>query len=324
MSVTPSTGTVSVLFPQQPADTQDLVTFGRLVTDSPAAKLWMGQSLRIESHPALAYLAGAGCHIPIGIAVGLIVLRHPFDAALQARALAALMEHPVTIGYGAAEPNFVRSLRGSPYDKPATAVEEYVSVMRALLRGQRVEHQGRLFTVNQALPPLEHPPVEVGTGVLREGMARATGRSADAALTWLTPPAYIRDTLIPALETGARGRQPRPRVVTMVQATIDRPGRNPTMLAQHGAYNHLRMPHYTDMLRRAGIDVDLSDPASGARELAEEGIYVYGKAGDVAAGIREYHDAGVDEVILNLAAVSNLYGTAEVMRDLEQILEEFQ
>ncbi|GAA2042840.1 hypothetical protein GCM10009839_52230 [Catenulispora yoronensis] len=322
MSAGPRPGSVSVLFPQQPVDGRSILPFGRLVRDSCAVRLWMGQSLRVESHPVLAYLAGAGCEISVGIGVGLMVLRHPLDAALQARSLAALTGQPVTVGYGAADARFVSGLRGSPYDRPAKAVEEYLTIMQALLRGERVTHHGSLYQMDQALPPLEHPPVEVGAGVLREAMARAAGRAADVAITWLTPASYVRDTLVPALAEGAGGRRKPPRVASVVHVAIDRPGRSPMLLAQSGAGSHLRAAHYTDMLRRAGLDVHSADPVAGARELVEEGVFVYGKASEVAAAIREQHAMGVDEVVLNPTAVSNLFGTDEAFRDLEEILAE--
>ena len=315
---------VSFLFPQQPTDPRAILPHGELVRDSSFHALWMGQSLHIESHPALAYLAGSGCHIPVGISVGLMPLRHPYDAALQARSLAALMERPVSIGYGAADAPFVTSMNGAPYAKPAAAVEEYVSVMRALLSGEHVRHKGALFDIDYRLPPMDNSLVEIGAGVLRPTMARAAGRVAESAMTWLTPPPYLRDVVIPALAKGAAeaGRERPPRVVAMVPTGFAGPGRNPMMLAQNTVMNHMRKVHYTDMLRRAGFDVDLSDPVAGAREVVDEGLFVYGTPRDVAREIRRYHEVGVDEVVLNVAGVSNLYGGDALLDDLRALAAE--
>ncbi|WP_328915605.1 MULTISPECIES: LLM class flavin-dependent oxidoreductase [unclassified Streptomyces] len=312
---------VSVLFPQQPHDADELRPFADLVQDGPAARLWMGQSLAVETHATFSYLAGTGYRIPVGICVALAALRHPFDAALQARSVARLMGHAPTIGYGAADPGFVSRLHGAPYAKPAAFVREYVGAVAALIDGG-VPTAGTHFRIAQPLPPMEAPAVEVGAGVLRPGMAKAAGRTASAAITWMTPPGYVRDVLVPALDAGADGTRPRPRVVTVVHAAVARPGRNPMLLAQHSAGNHLRAPHYTDMLRRAGLDVDAADPVSGARELVDEGVYLYGKPGDITAGLRAYFDAGVDEVILNPMGVSAVHGPEAGLEDLRDILAE--
>ncbi|WP_051759301.1 LLM class flavin-dependent oxidoreductase [Herbidospora cretacea] len=310
---------VSFMFPHQPTDPETIVPYGRLTEEIGAARLWLGQSLRIESHPAVAYLAGTGCRISIGMAVGLIVLRHPYDAALQARSLARLMRRPVAIGYGAAYPQYVTQLRGEPYAKPAAIVGEFIDVARRLARNEHVRHRGEHFTVDAALPPMDCPPVEIGAGVLRPAMARVTGRCGDLAMTWLTPLKYIEEVVMPAVAQGAAGVQPPPRIVSVVHAAVARPGRSANLLAQYGSISHLSAPHYTDMLRRAGLDVDASDPVSGARELVQAGVYVYGDPDHIAAEIARYHDLGVDEVVVNPSSVNNMYGQEECMRDLREI-----
>ncbi len=143
-------------------------------------------------------------------------------------------------------------------------------------------------------------------------------------MTWLTPPDYLRETVIPALAEGAAqaGRERPPRVVAMVPVGLAAPGRNPMLLAQNTVINHLRKVHYTDMLRRAGLDLDLSDPVAGVREVVDEGLYIYGKPGDVVREIRRYHEAGADEVVLNVTGVSNLYGDATLVDELYSLAAE--
>ncbi|WP_433500666.1 LLM class flavin-dependent oxidoreductase [Sphaerimonospora sp. CA-214678] len=310
---------VSFMFPQQPTDPDAIVPYGRLVPEIGAERLWLGQSLRIESHPALAYLAGTGCRISVGMAVALIVLRHPYDAAVQARSLARLMGNPVAIGYGAAYPQFVAGVRGAPYPKPAAAVGEFIDIARRLANNRAVAHDGEHFTVHARLAPMETPKVEIGAGVLRPAMARITGRTGDLAMTWLTPLNYLENVVMPAVAEGARGVQAPPRIVSVVHAAVRRPGRNPMLLAQYGSISHLQAPHYTDMLRRAGLDVDASDPVSGARELVQEGIYLYGDPSHIADEIAKYHAIGVDEVVINPTSVSNMYGTQAAIEDLREI-----
>jgi alkanesulfonate monooxygenase SsuD/methylene tetrahydromethanopterin reductase-like flavin-dependent oxidoreductase (luciferase family) len=347
---------ISVLFPHHVQDLGELTGMAKLVRAGAARRLWLGQSLTVESNQALAYLAGAGFRIPVGLSVALTALRHPYDAAAQARSLALLTGHPPVVGYGAGEPLFVGALHGAPYDRPASAVAEYVGVMRALLKGGPVTHEGRTFRLGgAALPALRSVPAgrntspapdpagdrdartgageqlaevgagtplaEVGAGVLRPGMARAAGRSADVAISWLTPPSYVQEVLVPALEEGARAAgRPRPRLVTVVHAAVARPGRSPLPLAQRGTDKHLRVHHYADMLRRAGLDVDVSDPVSGARELVEAGVFLYGKPGDLAREFERYFEAGADEVVINPLAVAQMYGFPAALTDLTEIL----
>ena len=313
----------AVLFPVQPLHPDAVVPFARAAVDGDARRLWMGQSLLAETHQTFAYLAGAGLRPPAGICVSLMPLRHPVEAAVQARSLALLTGQPVSTGFGAATPELVRLLRGEPYRRPAAAAADYLAAVRAAFEGSDRELRSEaavLGPVGRLLGAIEHPPVELGLGVLRPGMARAAGAVADAVITWMTPPGYVRDTLRPALADGAAGRPAPPRIVTVVHVAVRRPGRDVHRLARAGAGVHLSTPHYTDMLRRAGVPADPADPAAGAKELVNAGVYLYGSAAEIVERLREYTDAGVDEVVLNPAGVLLTHGTAAAAADLTEIL----
>jgi alkanesulfonate monooxygenase SsuD/methylene tetrahydromethanopterin reductase-like flavin-dependent oxidoreductase (luciferase family) len=313
--MTGSYGThVSVLYPLHVLDAKVVAPFARVVTEAGACRLWTGQSFVVETHQVFAYLAGMGLRLPVGLGVTLMPLRHPFTAAVQARSLALLTGHRVVAGYGPATPELVRALCGAPYSKPATTAAGYASAVRRLVGAtpgrSRVE-----------LPPVPHPGVDVGLGVLRPGMARAAGTVADVAITWMTPPDYLRDVLVPALAEGAADRHRPPRVATVVHVGVARNGRDPRKLALAAAAAHLSAPHYTDMLQRAGIAVDPHRPAHSAAALVESGVYAYGNAAEIAKCIQSYHDAGVDDVILNTAGVVITEGHDAAVADLREVLE---
>ncbi|MFF3442458.1 LLM class flavin-dependent oxidoreductase [Streptosporangium sp. NPDC002721] len=311
----------ALLFPIQPAHPEVVVPFGELVADGLAGRLWLGQSMMAESHQTIAYLAGRGVKVACGLGVTLMPLRHPLEAAAQARSLAVLTGRPVVAGYGAATPELVRALRGAPYERPATAAAGYARALRAILDGEIPQHSCEAYAAGGGgLPPMRHAPVEVGLGVLRPGMARKAGAVADVAVTWMTPPAYLRDTLIPALAEGAAGRGAPPRVAAVVHVALAGTGRDPRRLAQVGAGHHLRAPHYIDMLRQAGVSTDPADPRAGAAALVEAGVYVYGTAEEVAERLHGYREAGVQEIVLNPAGVMRTEGYKAALADAEQIL----
>ncbi|MCF1596644.1 F420-dependent peptide dehydroalanine reductase LxmJ [Streptomyces muensis] len=317
---TPAPGLPAVLYPLQPDHPELVAPFAELVSRTGARRLWLCQSFRAEPHQVLAHLAGMGHTVPVGTAVTLLPLRHPYEAALQARSLALLTGQPVVAGYGIGTPEFANGLAPEPYRSPRTAVGEYVTSVRALLAGESVAHDGPYHRLHAALPPVgPHAPVEVGAGVLRPGMARTAGATADVAITWMTPPDYIRGTLAPQLSAGAAeaGRATRPRIATAVHVAVTRPGRDPRRLAEAAAGTHLRAPHYADMLRRAGVDIDAPDPAT---ELLRADVVVTGTPREIADTLAAYHAAGVDEILLNPTAVLLTEGVHAAVRDLEEII----
>lgn len=311
----------SAHIPFLPTSVEQLVPLADLASRAANLRLWLGQSLTIEPHQLFAYCAGRGARLPVGTSVTLTPLRHPYEAALQARSLAFVTGHPMIAGYGPGSADFQLALTGSRYRSPLTAVTEYLSAVRGLLDGETVKLDGEYVRLHATLPALPHPRVDLGLGVLRPAMARLAGEIADVAITWLCPPAYLRDVLIPELRAAAeKAGRPTPRVVSVVHVAQHKPRRDPVGLALSVCGAHLQAPHYVDMLHTAGIHVDPADPLSGARTLVDEGVFLTGSLPDLVTGLRAYHAAGADEVAVNLSAVGGTRGAAVATRELEFLL----
>ena len=220
---------------------------------------------------------------------------------MQARSISRLSGHSYVAGVGPGSVAFQRDWLGAPLDRPVAASEEFLS---------RVS--GRIGTRPDG--------VETGLGVLRTPMARSAGRVADWAITWLTPTSYVRDALIPAMHASAEeARRETPKVAMIVHVAVERPGRDPYALALESARTHLQAPHYVDMLRRSGLDIDASDPVAGARELVRSGTYMYGSACEIAERIRSAHEAGVEEVVLNTVGAYSEHGIGDALMDIDDI-----
>ncbi|GAA5154597.1 MULTISPECIES: LLM class flavin-dependent oxidoreductase [Amycolatopsis] len=311
----------SVHVPYLPARVEQIAPVAELVRRSSGARLWLGQSLTLEPHQLLAYCAGLGIRVPVGTSVTLMPLRHPYEAALQARSLALLTGHPLVAGYGPGPAAFQQALLGSRYRSPLTAVREYLMAVRGLLAGELVVLDGEYVTLGNSLPPMPHPPVSLGVGVLRPAMARLAGQLADVAITWLCPPGYLKDVLVPEIRRAAEeAGRPAPHVVSVAHLAERKPRRDPVALALSVCGAHLVSPHYVDMLNRAGVPVSADDPAAGARALVDGGVFLSGSVPELVEGLDAYRTAGVDEVVLNLSAVGQDRGGLVAVRELEFLL----
>ncbi|MFI6095676.1 LLM class flavin-dependent oxidoreductase [Lentzea sp. NPDC051213] len=299
--------TYSVHMPFMPIRCEQVLPVGQLVSRAEDCRLWLGQSLTLEPHQLFAYLAGSGLRVPVGTSVTLMPLRHPLEAASQARSLAQITGHPLVAGYGPGSADFQRALLGSRYPSPLTAAREYLTAVRSFVDG--------------GLPPIPHPRVDLGLGVLRPAMARLAGEIADVAITWLCPPDYLRDVLVPEIRAAAAAAgRPMPRVVSVVHLAQRKPRRDPVQLALGVSRGHLQSPHYIDMLGRAGVSVSASDPESGARALVDAGVFLHGGMPDLVEGLNAYRAAGVDEIVLNLSGVAYERGEHAAVRELEFLL----
>ncbi|MFC7892601.1 LLM class flavin-dependent oxidoreductase [Streptomyces sp. NPDC057381] len=311
----------SVLMPFLPRRPEQLLPYAALVEWTGAHRLWQGQAMLVEPFQGFAAAAGAGFRVPTGTGVTLMPLRHPYEAAHQARSLAMTTGESVVAGFGPGGREFQRSLLGAPYASPLTAAREYLTIVRGLLGGETVDVDGEYFSCHAAMVPAVAPRVDLGLGVLRPGMARLAGEAADVAVTWLTPPSYLRDTVRPAMKEGAdKAGRAVPRLSAIVPVALERPDRDPAELVLASNSRHLRAPHYIDMLKKAGIDISGEELPAAAKRVLEGGAFVHGDIGTVTEKLAAYREGGVDEIVLNLTGVYNVHGPKAAMEDLKKIL----
>lgn len=312
---------VSIFLPYLASRPGQLVPYMALVQNTAACRLWIGQHVSYDPYQGIAFGSGLGLGVPVGTAVTLLPLRHPFEAAMQARGLALTTGHPAIAGYGVGGRAFQQATLGRPYASPLSAVREYFHVLRRLLDGEPVRFDGEYITMHGGQGAPAHPGVQLGLGVLRPRMAELAGEISDVAITWLAPPAYVRDVLAPHLEKGAtRAGRDVPRLVCALPVALQRPGRDLAALVQATNGRHLQAEHYADMLRQAGLTIDADDPQASATALLEAGAFAYGGREELADRAAAYHSAGADEVALYLASPSTGQAAMEAVEELRAVV----
>ena len=312
---------LGVLVPFVPQRVDHVQPFADLVRAGRACRLWQGQSLGLETFQTFSAAAAMG-PFAAGTGVTLMPMRHPYEAAVQARSLAVATGRPVLAGFGPGARSFQRALLGAPYASPLTAAREYMTVVRGLLDDGVVTVEGDYFHVEALLPRVAAPRVDIGLGVLRAGMARLAGEVADAAITWLTPASYVGDVVAAGTAEGAEAvNRPQPRLVAIVPVALDQPGRRPQDVVLGSCAAHLALPHYVSMLTRSGIAVGGIDAAADAHALIDGGAFLLGTPDEIAEQLAAFSAAGVDEVVLNTTGVARTLGARQALEDVEAVLD---
>jgi alkanesulfonate monooxygenase SsuD/methylene tetrahydromethanopterin reductase-like flavin-dependent oxidoreductase (luciferase family) len=162
--------------------------------------------------PTVARLMSVTGNMPVGVVL-LAPFYHPLLLAEQIGTLAAFAEGPliVTFVLGGRPQQF--QAFGMEERSRVGRLEEVVTVVRALLSGERVTHRGRYYALEGAtISPLPRVPVEVWLGGTVPASAEHAGQLGDA---WLTGQNAAAEDLLEQLElyrkAAARaGRPQRP------------------------------------------------------------------------------------------------------------------
>src|SRR2546423_14671532 len=215
--------------------------------------------------------------IRVGTGVVPIYTRTPATMAQTAITIDELSGGRLNLELGLSHRRVAEGWHGQTIDKPAAEMREYVTIVRAILRGEAPPPGEKWQTGFQLGGAEPRPDIPIYIGALSPGMLRLAGEIADGAILWLCNPNYIRDVVVPEVTTG-RERAGKTLDGFDIVAAV------PTGLTDDpaSAYETMRrdllpyfgLPFYRAMLERSGFDADIAayDAAGGDAERMQAAI----------------------------------------------------
>ncbi|MFI7497589.1 LLM class flavin-dependent oxidoreductase [Streptomyces sp. NPDC049687] len=162
---------------------EGLPGFARAVERIGVDDLWVVEDLGWNGGVSAAAVAlGATERMRVGIGIAPAPLRSPALLAMELATLARVFPGRLVAGIGHGVPEWMAQV-GVAARSPLALLEETITSVRALLRGERVELEGRevrLDGVRLVHPAVEVPPVVAG--VVRPRSLELSGRVADGTL----------------------------------------------------------------------------------------------------------------------------------------------
>jgi len=146
-------------------------------------ELWMAEDCFLHSGPAAAAAAlSVTERLSVGIGLLPVAVRNPAIAAMELGTLANLFPDRIRVAFGHGVEAWMRQIGARPPDR-IVALEEAVGAVRALLRGETLDVDGRNVTLDAVAldtPPDAVPTVLVGTTGKRG--VEVAARAADGVL----------------------------------------------------------------------------------------------------------------------------------------------
>lgn len=285
-----------------------VVDIARRAEDGGLDELWVIEDYGYTSGTSLAAAALAVTErITVGIGILPAVVRNAAFTAMELTTLAELGPGRIVGGIGHGVQEWMGQLGIRPAS-PLTALDEVITAVRRLLRGERVSVDGDYVVLDDVVldrPPTPVPPVLAG--VRGPKSLALAGRVADGIiLTELTGPSAVAASIAHAAPTGSFETV----VFTATSIAADRgDARRPLLplieqLVTTGQVGVSQAPFYDElraMIERDGIDAIVDAPQDWWVELG-----AIGTPDDVTAHIAALGDAGADVVACFLPPIPDL------------------
>ena len=133
----------------------ELVELAREAERLGYSSAWAAEAWGVDAVTPLAWLGALTTTIGLGTAIMQIPGRSPANAAMTAVTLDLLSGGRFRMGLGTSGPQVVEGWHGEEWGRPLVKTREYVEIVRAVLRRERLEHHGEHYDI----------PVSGGTGL---------------------------------------------------------------------------------------------------------------------------------------------------------------
>src|SRR4051794_14185144 len=274
-------------------------------------RLWVAEAGNNDAFGLLTAVALGTSTVGLATGVVPIYTRTPSLMAQCAGTLQDVSGGRFTLGVGVSSKTIVERWNGVPYDKPLGRIKEYVEVVRELLDGKRVDHDGTYYDVHGYFLMMNNPqpPPPIILGALNEQMLRAGGEVADGVcLNWIGAHA-VADALA---QVKAGPRETTNACFVRVCVTDD--VESARAWARREVMSYVTVPAYrkafgvqgwSDAPPRAMELWDGGDRKGAAASLPNEFLdsrVLAGPADDVRRRFEAFREAGVDEPVAFLVS----------------------
>ncbi|WP_243788912.1 TIGR03564 family F420-dependent LLM class oxidoreductase [Saccharopolyspora gloriosae] len=267
----------------------EAVRLAAQAADAGIDSVWFGQML---SYDAISVSATVGREVP-GVRVGPSVVpiypRHPQLLASAAKTAQAATGGRFRLGVGLGAKNMLEPAYGVPYPPPIKHLREYLGALRPLLDGRDDPFEGDTLVSRPSMPtavPGAEAHIPVIVAAMGPQALRATGELADGTLPFLAGPKAIAEHIAPQInEAAQRAGRSAPQIVAAIPAVVTDDVDEARSRAQQQMSFYDAIPSYQRVIEQ-----------SGAEKAAD--LLLAGDEDTVAAGIREYAEAGATAVTL--------------------------
>lgn len=252
----------------------DLVAFAQRLEAWGYGTLWINDGVGSDPMVLAARILAGTERLQVALGVANIYSRDP---AMMIGAQYGLNEQwngRFLLGMGVSHPFIVEGMRGHTYAKPVATMRAYLAAMAAVSYG--------------GPPPLEKPLTVIAA--LGPKMLELAGAVADGAHPFGTTPGHTAQ---------ARAILGSGKLLLVEQKVLLESDPEVARIIGRGLVSGLAgIPNYRNNLQRMGFtDADLSGEIS---DRAADAMLAWGDAQAIRKRIREHHDAGADQVAIQV------------------------
>lgn len=238
--------------------------------------VWVGEAVGREALSNAGLLLSATRRLVVATGIANIWVRDALAMVAGQNTLAEAYPERFLLGLGVSHAPLIEGMRGHHYERPLAAMRQYLDAMDEVVSSYR------------AVPPGTPPPRVLAA--LGPKMLTLAAKRAQGAHSYFVPPehtAQARDQL-----------GPDSWLIPEQAVVLENDSERARVIARRHTSRYLRLPNYTNNLRRLGFgDEDLA--GSGSDRLVDA-MVAWGDENAIVGRVRAHLNAGADHVCVQV------------------------
>jgi probable F420-dependent oxidoreductase len=238
--------------------------------------VWVGEAVGREALSNAGLLLSATRRLVVATGIANIWVRDALAMVAGQNTLAEAYPERFLLGLGVSHAPLIEGMRGHHYERPLAAMRQYLDAMDEVVSSYR------------AVPPGTPPPRVLAA--LGPKMLTLAAKRAQGAHSYFVPPehtAQARDQL-----------GPDSWLIPEQAVVLENDSERAREIARRHTSRYLRLPNYTNNLRRLGFD-DEDLGGSGSDRLVDA-VVARGSEETIVSRVRAHLDAGADHVCVQV------------------------
>jgi len=298
---------------------------------------WAAEAWGTDAVTVLAWLAATTSTIKIGSAILQMPARTPANTAMTAATLDLMSGGRFLLGLGTSGPQVVEGWHGESWGKPLAKTREYVEVVRAALRRERLEFEGEHYNVPYRGPdatglakPLKlmvRPPraeIPIYLASLRRRSVQLATEIADGWLPIFFSPERARQTFPVPFERNGLDIAPAVPAVLSDDVETARDALKPYYALYVGGmgargknfYNELACEYgfeeAAQRIQELFLDGKLRDAAAAVPDELVDELALVGPRERIAERLEAWEESGATTMLVSTRDAASLRAVAEL------------
>ena len=175
----------------------DIRSLGVLAEESGYGEVWMTEGSGRDSLTQLTAIATATSRIGLGTGILPMFSRTALITAMSAAGLAAVSDGRFILGLGVGNRSATEDGHGVAYSQPMAHLRDMIHIVRGLLQGEEISHQGKAVTVSNVSLGNAAPQAKVPIYIAALGprMLQLAGEIAEGVLLSWTAASYLKQAI---------------------------------------------------------------------------------------------------------------------------------